>query len=58
MLGAAAAGEADPIAFADAQLEEVVGQTVRAQMEVQERERSLRVDDGELLGKALRVSRE
>ena len=58
MLGAAAAGEADQIAFADALSEQVIRQTVGALVELAERDCAVRVDDGAFVGKVLRVARE
>ena len=58
MLGAAAAGEADQIAFADALSEQVVRQTVGALVEFSVCDGAVRVDDGALVGKVLRVARQ
>ena len=57
MLGAAAAGEADQVAFSDALSEQVIRQPVGALMELAIRDCSKRVDDGAFVGKVLPVAR-
>ena len=58
MLGAAAAGEADQVAFADILSEQTIRQPIRAFVEFAIGQRSVRVDDGVFVGKVLRVARE
>ena len=58
MLGAAADGEADQVAFADIVSEQAIRQPIRAFVEFTIGQRSVRVDDGAFVGKVLRVARE
>jgi hypothetical protein len=58
MLRAVATGKRHAISLADALSQEIISQAVAAQMEVAMAELTPFIDDGELIGKSLRVSGE
>jgi hypothetical protein len=57
VLGAAAAGR-DQIAFAETLLAQITGETVDPPVELQKGQRAAAIDDGDFMGRTLRVARQ